>query len=208
MMYPCRYILIYLVVAVLLAACLAATVSETPDQAIADSVAATMAAIESETLEDTPTQDQSTDTADIWQVLDCDSIQVSIQHPPAWTATCGDEMVYICDSTQYGEGERYTYCVYISQHLGVGNLSFEEFMVDRNLAAAEYLEFTETTVAGRPAYRTQSVGSMMGMLSYFIQDGDRYVEFDLDPYNVSNPWEEQEIYLTIFETMIVTLQLD
>ena len=81
-------------------------------------------------------------------------------------------------------------------------------MIDRNLSIAEYLEFTETTVAGYLAYRTQSVGSMMGMMSYFIRDGDRYVEIDLDPYNSGHPWEDQETYLTIFETMIVTLQLD
>ncbi len=117
-------------------------------------------------------------------------------------------MVTICDSEQYGEGERYSYCVYISQHLDVGALSFEEFMVDRNLAIVEYLEFSETTVDGLPAYRTQSVGSMMGMLSYFVLDDDRFVEIDLDPYNIQSPWEEQETYRTVFETMIVTLQLD
>jgi hypothetical protein len=184
------------------------TVSETPDAGIADSVAATMAASESELPEDSSTEDPSAGQVDTWQVFRCDALRVSIQHPPDWSTTCGDEYVYICDSEQFGEGERYTYCVYISQHLGVGELSFEEFMVDRNLTIAEYLEFSEATAGAYPAFRTQSVGSMMGMLSYFIPDGDRYVEIDLDPYSSEYPWEEQARYLTIFETMIVTLQLD
>lgn len=201
---PSAYLLAYIVIAMLMAACVATTAGDSAD-GVAESVAATMDSYSAVSEASNSSGDDL--TAD-WPRLECELMRVSIQYPPEWTATCGAETVYICDPRQYGEGERYTYCVYISEHLHVGAMSFEEFILDRNLAHPDYLEYSQGMVGDRPAYVTNSVGSMMGMHSYFVADGDRYVEVDLDPYNLSHPWQDQDQHRGLFEAMIVTLQLD
>jgi hypothetical protein len=71
----------------------------------------------------------------------------------------------------------------------------------------EHFEETliEENINGRTAYRSTIIPAIGGQQSVFFEDGDRFVEVTLRPFDAERPYENQAQYVELFANFLETI---
>jgi hypothetical protein len=138
------------------------------------------------------------------------SIRLTFGHPANWAVEVADNFIYLSSPDRAGfeaDLELY-YFVFITELANPERRPFSEIVTEGlNEELRQAFRFTSVQIGDYSTYQTESLPSRAGALQVFFEDGDRYVEFGLAPYDSQNPIIGQDRHAKVFEALLQTVRL-
>ena len=153
--------------------------------------------------------------ATTWQPYENVELGLVFSHPADWTLTERQNGLTLTAPQLVDIGsDTVPWTIWVSVH--------EKFAADASLfevivnqyhfqGVIENFEntLTEETVNGQTVYRSTILpGAPGGQLSIFFDDGDRFVEVMLRPFDEERPYENQEVFAELLATFLETVTFD
>ncbi len=147
-----------------------------------------------------------------WATYQSDMLQLTLQHPSTWQADERDGFLYIMSPERYSFGDdgpqQLIYYVYASAFPNLEHKPFEEVVTaDLSEELRQIFSYTTETIGEYTVYRTTDMPSASGALTVFFAAEDRFVSLALTPYRPDDPFEAQDLHVTIFEQILTSVQL-
>jgi hypothetical protein len=142
------------------------------------------------------------------------ALGLALRYPPDWTVTeRGNGLTLTAPQTAVVDSEEIPWTIWISAH--------PKFAADASLFDVIVNEYhfpdvverfeetlTEEMVNGRMAYRSTIIPAIGGQQSVFFEDGDRFVEVTLRPFDAERPYENQAAFVELLMTLLETVMLN
>ncbi len=148
-----------------------------------------------------------------WQTYNSGDLGFSIKIPHDWTIrepTVSDPTLYLRAPAIPDESDPhlFQYFVAVSEYKNSDLQSFEEVVtasLDKDLK--DSFTYTEETLGEHTVYKTESLPSRSGSITAFItHDETSYISLGFTPYDRTDPFEEQQEYLSIFNQILSTFK--
>ena len=145
-----------------------------------------------------------------WKQYHSDFLRLGFAYPANWTVQVADNFIYLSspDRAGFEADSELAYFVFISELANPERRPFSEIVTEglsEELRRA--FRFTSVQIGDYLTYQTESLPSQAGALQVFFEDGDRYVEFGLAPYDSQNPIIGQDRHAKLFEALLQTVRL-
>lgn len=152
-------------------------------------------------------------TLDTWVRYENPTLRFALRHPADWTVTGrGNGITLNAPQMVTIEAEPTPWSVWVSVR--------EKFAEDASLFDVIVNDYhfegvieqfkqtlTEETVNGQMVYRSTIIQAAFGgQLSVFFEDGDRFVEVMLRPFNAERPYENQEAFAELFTILLESVE--
>lgn len=146
-----------------------------------------------------------------WTTYQSEALQLVLQHPATWTAEERDGFLYLWSPEQYSLGDgpqQLVYYVYSGVFPNPEQKPFEEVVTaDLSKELQQIFSYTAETIGEYTVYRTTHMPSAEGALTVFFAAEDCFVSLALTPYRPDDPFEAQDLHVTIFEQILASVQL-
>jgi len=145
-----------------------------------------------------------------WKPYHSDSLRLTFAYPANWTVQEADNFIDLSspDRAGFEADSELAYFVFIGERANPERRPFSEIVTEGlSEELRQAFRFTSVQIGDYLTYQTESLPSQAGALEVFFEDGDRYVEFGLVPYNSQNPFIGQDRHAKLFEALLKTVRL-
>ena len=164
-------------------------------------------------------QDRTTHSAtgvvsdlDSWTQYENPSLHLALRYPPDWTVA--EHEIYItltAPQTVTIDSEVIPWSIWVSVFEKFAeNASLYEVIVNKYHFEGVINRFEETltaeTINDQTVYRSTILPALGGQMSYFFDDGDRFVEVALRPFDAERPHDNQGTFAQMFTRLLETVE--
>lgn len=144
------------------------------------------------------------------QTVYAEALDFTIDLPPRWVMKEGEGIPHFASDERFGDWPTpMHYFVYVQEYPNPEERPFTELVTaDLSDEIQANFSYTTGTIGPYTVYRTKRLPSMSGALTVFFELPDRYLALALAPYDSEQPYQDQERYLNLFETMLRSLTVD
>ncbi|MAT96339.1 MAG: hypothetical protein CL608_04280 [Anaerolineaceae bacterium] len=148
---------------------------------------------------------------DAWSSYDDPELDLAFRYPPNWTITKRDNgLTLTAPQTAVVESETVPWTIWVSERPKFAeDASLFDVIVNEyhfpNVIEQFEATLTEETINGRTAYRSTIIPAIGGQQTVFFEDGDRFIEVTLRPFDREQPHENQEAFAELLTTFLETI---
>jgi hypothetical protein len=156
-----------------------------------------------------PTETVYSATPD-WKQYSSDSLRLTFAYPANWSIQVADNFIQLSspDRAGFEADSELAYFVFIGERANPERRPFSEIVTEGlSEELRQAFRFTSVQIGDYLTHQTESLPSRAGALEVFFEDGDRYVEFGLAPYDSQNPIIGQDRHAKLFEALLKTVRL-
>ena len=137
-------------------------------------------------------------------------LRLTFAYPANWAIQVADNSIYLSspDRAGFEADSELAYFVFIGERANPERRPFSELVTEGlSEELRQAFRFTSVRIGDYSTYQTESLPSRAGALEVFFEDGDRYVDFGLAPYDSQNPIIGQDRHAKLFEALLKTVRL-
>jgi hypothetical protein len=144
------------------------------------------------------------------QTVYAGALDFAIDLPPRWTFYEVDGMPMFTSDERFGDWPTpMHYFVYAQEYPNPEERPFVELVTaDLGDGIQANFSYTTGTIGPYTVHRSDGMPSMSGALTVFFELPDRYLALALTPYDSEQPYQDQERYRDLFETMLRSVIVD
>jgi hypothetical protein len=157
-----------------------------------------------------PPTESALSAAPDWKEYHSDPLRLTFAYPATWAIQVVDNDIYLSspDRSGFESDTELAYSVFVSERANPERHSFSDAVTEGlSEELKQTFSFTSVQIGDYLTYQTKSLPSQAGALQVFFENGDRYVEFGLAPYDSQNPFIGQDRHEKLFEAMLQTVRL-